>query len=74
MPGPAVPAKPPVPQESCPACARTVARGRLLSCPLCKRIFCEHCAVARGGRNFCGSRCGDTYFFGGDEGEVIEEE
>jgi len=41
----------------------------LAECLICHRFFCNRCAVKRGGRDFCGSRCGDTYFYMAEEGE-----
>lgn len=38
-------------------------------CPMCGRLFCNRCAVRRGGRDFCASRCGDTFFFFSAEDE-----
>ena len=42
-------------------------------CPSCQRGFCSRCAVRRGGRDFCGQRCGDTYFFAGEDEEEESE-
>ena len=55
--------------------AKSLLPDRLSNCPMCGRWFCNRCAVWRGGRDFCGARCGDTYFFAGEEGEseIAEE-
>jgi hypothetical protein len=45
----------------------------LEKCPLCGRWFCSRCAVRRGGRHFCGQRCGDTYFFAAEDEDGEEE-
>jgi len=68
------------PSDRCMVCFRVpnptlLIADTLLACPLCQRWFCSRCAVRRGGREFCGQRCGDTYFFAeDDEGEEIEGE
>jgi len=49
--------------------AKSLLPDLLANCPMCGRWFCNRCAVRRGGRDFCGARCGDTYFFVGEEGE-----
>jgi hypothetical protein len=41
----------------------------LEKCPLCQGWFCSRCLVRRGGRSFCEQRCGDTYFFAGEDEE-----
>lgn len=68
------------PSDRCMVCFRALAPKPLLpdvleECPLCHKWFCNRCSAKRGGRDFCGSRCGDTYFFAGFEGEdEIEED
>jgi len=66
--------------DRCMVCSRQLAPKPLIpdelaECPLCRRGFCDRCAVKRGGKEFCGSRCADTYFFAGEEGEdeFVEE-
>jgi len=42
---------------------------------MCRRLFCNRCSVRRGGRDFCGPRCGDSFFFGNvDEGDSDDAE
>jgi hypothetical protein len=58
----------------CMVCSRTLVPNPLfpdvlVACPMCGRPFCRDCAVKRGGREFCGSRCGDAFFFADEEGE-----
>ncbi|HKB69345.1 MAG TPA: hypothetical protein VKH46_00760 [Thermoanaerobaculia bacterium] len=58
----------------CMVCSRQLVANPLFpdvlaACPMCGRLFCRDCAVKRGGREFCGSRCGDTFFFAGEEGD-----
>jgi hypothetical protein len=55
--------------DRCMVCDRELVSRPLLpdlltDCPMCGRQFCHRCAVRRGGRDFCGLRCGDTFFFG----------
>jgi len=42
---------------------------------MCRRLFCNRCAVRRGGRNFCGLPCGDSFFFGNvEDGDADDAE
>jgi hypothetical protein len=62
------------PHDRCMVCFRQPVPQALFpdflaQCPMCGGWFCNRCGVKRGGREFCGSRCGDTYFYFGAEGE-----
>lgn len=41
---------------------------------MCRRLFCNRCAVRRSGRDFCGARCGDSFFFGNVEEDSDDAE
>jgi hypothetical protein len=61
-------------ETRCMVCSRKLVPNPLFPdvlavCPMCGRPFCRDCSVKRGGREFCGGRCGDTFFFAGEEGE-----
>jgi hypothetical protein len=66
-------------ESRCMVCSRELVPNPLYpdvleKCPMCGRLFCRDCAVKRGGREFCDSRCGDTFFFAGeDEGDTEPE-
>jgi hypothetical protein len=64
--------------DRCMVCDRELVSRPLFSdnltdCPMCGRRFCNRCAVRRGGRDFCGLQCGDTFFFGDMEGDTEED-
>jgi hypothetical protein len=53
---------------SCPNCEQRVHEVQLRTCQMCRSLFCQQCAVVGYGREFCGSRCRDMFFFGdGDD-------
>jgi len=66
--------------DRCMVCSRELVFNPLLpdlleECPMCRRLFCNRCSVRRGGRDFCGPRCGDSFFFGNvDEGDSDDAE
>jgi hypothetical protein len=67
------------PPDRCMVCFRVPSPTPLVSdalerCALCQRWFCSRCSVRRGGREFCGQRCGDTYFFAREDEEEEEFE
>jgi len=39
----------------------------LQSCMICRRLFCQSCAVDDYGRQFCSAHCRDLFFYGDDE-------
>ena len=46
--------------------------GELRTCQICRSLFCQHCEIYGYGRNFCGDRCRDMFFFG--DGEDSEKD
>jgi hypothetical protein len=51
----------------CPACGQFVHETQLRACQMCRNLFCQHCAEFGYGREFCGTRCRDMFFFGDGE-------
>jgi hypothetical protein len=54
-------------RRTCPGCDRPVADDELHACLICRSLFCQRCAVSGFGRQFCSSRCRDTFFYGDGE-------
>lgn len=57
----------------CPSCHRMVDERALQLCTICRSVFCQRCAVAGYGREFCSERCRE-FFFHGDDDELPEED
>lgn len=47
----------------------------LMRCSVCRKIFCDDCAVRRGGAAFCSDLCAHAFYFGeSDEDTQVPEE
>jgi hypothetical protein len=51
----------------CVTCKIDDAERRLYKCPICFKWVCEECAVRSYGREFCGKKCVNAFFFGDDD-------
>jgi len=57
---------------TCPSCEERVSDIQLHTCQMCRSLFCQQCGVMGYGRDFCGIRCRDMFFFG--DGDEVEED
>jgi hypothetical protein len=58
--------------DRCEVCNQTFGYS-LTRCPLCRRTFCESCAMRRGGIIFCGPRCAHAFYYGEEDEEDLPE-
>lgn len=52
---------------SCLGCGKSEEEATLSRCPICYKPFCDEHAYPYSGRNFCGVRCAEYFFFGGSD-------
>lgn len=54
---------------NCEVCKVNVEEDELRKCPICHKMFCQDCAIAKGGLQFCSRRCLEFFFYGEPEEE-----
>jgi len=53
----------------CEVCSAKVEEEELHRCPICNKLFCNECAVDKGGKKFCSRFCAEFSFYGSSESE-----
>jgi hypothetical protein len=51
----------------CEICGAEEEEYDLKKCPICHKLFCQDCAVLKGGIRFCSRHCMQFFFYGEDE-------
>jgi len=59
--------KEPKAETPCTTCGLLCEEDALQVCMICRRLFCQRCAVADYGRQFCSAHCRDLFFYGDDD-------